>query len=127
MDFNQLPRFKKHQFEIVSLISEWAAAYEVNPAAIERQIPIAHAWANSNPKRAPKKDPVRFLYNWMRLAKQHGNLIAERRKTVRQEEVQTEPMMTQEEMDEIKRRNWPQRPVAGSIDPRQAIETQEIK
>lgn len=71
-----MPRFGKHQYEIVGLITEWARAYEVEPAAIERQIPIAHAWINSNPKKAPKKDPVRFLNNWMRLAKKMGNLVA---------------------------------------------------
>lgn len=76
LDFSRLNRFKGKQFEIVSLVSEWAMAYGVEPEAIERQIAIAHAWCNANPKKAPKKDPVRFLYNFMRIAKKMGNLVS---------------------------------------------------
>lgn len=77
IDFDQLPRFKKHQFEIVSRVTEWANAFEVPYEAVERQIPIAHAWCNSNPKKSPKKDPVRFLNNWMRIARNMGSMVAQ--------------------------------------------------
>ena len=75
IDFSQAPRFKPFQFQIVTLVPEWARAFEVEPAAIERQIPIAHVWMVSNPKKAPKKDMIRFLNNWMRIAKKMGSLV----------------------------------------------------
>jgi hypothetical protein len=74
LDFNQLPRFNSQAFRITSLLSEWAVAYEVHYLDIERQIRIAHAWCDANKRKAPKKDPVRFLFNWMRKAKEYGNL-----------------------------------------------------
>lgn len=74
INFEQMPRFKAHHFEIMSKVSEWAHAYGVPVEAVERQIPVSHAWCNANPKKAPKSDPVRFLFNWMRIAKSMGNL-----------------------------------------------------
>lgn len=75
IDFSKLPRFKSVQYRIFELVDQWAEAYGVPREAILRQIPIAHAWQDSNPKRAPRKDQVRFLFNWMRKAKEHGNLV----------------------------------------------------
>ena len=77
LDFDKLPRFTKDKFEIITMTSEWAYAYQVDPEAILRQIAIAHAWCESNKKLAPRKNVVRFLHNWLRLAKKHGNLVAQ--------------------------------------------------
>lgn len=104
IDFDKLPRFRGGQFTILCLISEWAAAYEVEPAAIERQIPIAHVWCNSNPKRAPRRDPVRFLHNWMRIAKERGNLVAQEIDR-RYRETIPDADMSFDEMVEIRKKN----------------------
>ena len=74
--FSRMPRFKKDAFKIFSLIDEWACAYEARREDILRQLPIAHAWVMSNPKRAPKSQIGRFLNAWMRTAKKFGNLTA---------------------------------------------------
>lgn len=79
IDFAHLPRFQSRQLQIVSMISIWAQGFQVDLAAIERQIPIAHAWADSNPKRAPKRNMVRFLFNWMTRAQRWGNLVVKQR------------------------------------------------
>jgi len=100
-----MPRFFNDRFGITAMVSEWSRAYEVPPAAIERQIPIAHAWCNSNPMKAPKRNPMRFLHNWMRLAKKYGNLTVEARK----DPWKDKPVhgdMSVEEMQEIRRRNF---------------------
>lgn len=104
LDFEKLPRFKDQGFRIVSLVCEWAFAYQVEPAAIERQIPIAHAWCNSNPKRAPKRDAVRFLNNWMRIAKGLGTLVTQEPDR-RYKESATQEDMTIKEMIEIRQKN----------------------
>lgn len=104
LDFEQFPRFKMASFQIVTLIPQWAKAYEVETEAIIRQIPIAHAWCNSNPKKAPKTNPVRFLHNWMRIAKKMGNLVS-RQPDRRYKEQATEEDMSVEEMIEIRKRN----------------------
>lgn len=76
INFEPLARFRDNSYKINSLISEWAKAYEVPLEAVEKQVYVAHAWCNSNPKKAPKKDPVRFLNNWMRIAKSMGSLVS---------------------------------------------------
>lgn len=103
IDFRILPRFREHAYRITQLVAEWAIGYEVHQDAIIRQLGVAHAWISSNPRKAPKKDVVRFLFNWMRKAKEHGNLrvpVASRKR-----EPEPEPEMTYEEMVEIRRRN----------------------
>lgn len=60
--------------QIVLLIDEWARAYDVPRSEIIRQLPWAHGWCVTNPKKAPKKNVVRFLFNWLRKANQMGNL-----------------------------------------------------
>jgi len=93
-----------NRFEIISLVPEWAHAFEVETVAILRQIPIAHAWCNSNPRKAPKKDPVRFLHNWMRIAKKMGTLVS--KEPDRRYKEQAAAMdMSVEEMIEIRKRN----------------------
>ena len=105
--FINFPRFKEHSFRIVSLIPEWARAYQVPEQAILRQLSYAHAWINANPRKAPKRDPVRFLFNWMRLAQKYGNLkVPEPSKKVQPEK---EPDMSFEEMVSIRKRNLGER------------------
>lgn len=104
IDWNFLPRFKASQFTILCLIPEWAAAYEVDPAAIERQLPIAHIWCQSNPKRAPRRDVVRFLHNWMRIAKERGTLVTQEPDRKYRETI-PEADMSIEEMIEIRKQN----------------------
>ena len=104
--FEKLPRFKSHAMQIIHLIPQWSFANEVSPEAITRQLYIAHAWCDSNPKRAPKKDPARFLWSWMRQAKKYGNLTATPRDTTYRE-APTQEDMTVEEMIAIRRQNMP--------------------
>lgn len=41
---------------------------------IHRQILMAHAWADNNPGRAPRKDIMRYLNNWMQIADRKGSM-----------------------------------------------------
>lgn len=107
MDFSPFVRFQQVRFKIISLIPEWAQAYQVDEQAIERQIGIAHCWCNANPKKAPKKDPVRFLNNWMRLAKKMGSLVSQPIDRTYKEKPAEEDLSI-DEMREIRRRNFPQ-------------------
>ena len=104
LDYLKLPRFKADAFKISNLIPQWAEAYEVSTAAIVRQIPIAHAWADSNPKKAPKTNVTRFLHTWMRNAKKYGNLVSAPVDRAYHDNP-PEADMTIEEMQEIRRRN----------------------
>lgn len=111
IDFEKLPFFKKHAFRIVELIPEWSRAYEATPEAIEKQIPIAHAWICSNPTRAPKKHLGRFLNTWMKKAKEYGNLV-EKKQIMCYNESKTpdEEIMTGDDFakmrEELRRRKW---------------------
>lgn len=80
MDFMKLPRFKSQAVEIVCKMPEWAETFKVDVAEIERQMGFAHGWADNNPKKAPKKNMIRYLYNWM--------LIAERKNSLRKRKVE---------------------------------------
>lgn len=91
--------------KIVELIPEWAEAHEVKHDAIVNQIYIAHAWCNSNPKKAPKKNPVRFLWSWMAAAKRYGNLKSPVPATAKQPEVIPPEDMSFEEMVAIRKMN----------------------
>ena len=104
MDFNRLPRFKAFQFQIVCQISTWAEVFEAEPKEIERQIGIAHAWADNNPKKAPRKNVMRFLNNWMQIADRKGSM----RKSASPpapKPPESEPNMTFEEMVSIRQKN----------------------
>lgn len=76
LDFNSLPRFKPQAYGILQMIPVWAKSFEVDEKAIVRQIPWAHGWCESNKAKAPKKNMVRFLFNWMSRAKKLGNLVS---------------------------------------------------
>ena len=90
LDLESLNRFRDFKFQILKLIPEWAQVYQVSQEAVMRQIQWAHAWCNANPRKAPKKDPVRFLGNWMRIAKQMGTLVSHPRETAYREEKPSE-------------------------------------
>ena len=75
LDLGSLKRFREKRLEIFQLIPKWATVYEVDESMIMKQIEWAHVWCDANPKRAPKKDPIRFLGNWMRIARQMGTLV----------------------------------------------------
>ncbi len=107
LNFEKLPRFKLHAMQIVTLVPQWAEAHQVSCEAIVNQVYIAHAWAESNPKKAPKRNMPRFLFNWMSHAKRYGNLRMPAPPPVpRQPDPEVD--MTPEEMQEIRRRNMPQ-------------------
>lgn len=120
VDFEKLPRFKAKAAEIESLIDEWAAAYDVPNDAIIRQISVAHAWCNANPKKAPKDRITRFLWNWMGKAREWGNLKSAQRPTIKPKEDDNRDM-TYDEMVAIRRKNMGQivingRNMKGAID-----------
>ena len=73
MNFDNLPRFQKHQFKILDMIPKWEMLYQVGREQVERQILAAHVWYDANPERAPKKDMIRGLHNWMRIAAEYGH------------------------------------------------------
>jgi hypothetical protein len=104
IDFEKLPRFKTQSMQILSLVPQWAHAYQVPEDAIVAQIYTAHAWADSNPKKAPKKMMTRFLWSWMGQAKRYGNLRV--KEVVQPRAPEPEPEMTFEEMQEIRRQNF---------------------
>lgn len=108
IDFEKLPRFKPQSMMILTLIGQWSHAFGVPEDAIIDQIYTAHAWASSNPKKAPKKNMTRFLWSWMRQAKSYGNLVVPKSKTPKRIEPDIVEDMTFEEMQEIRRRNFPQ-------------------
>lgn len=76
LDFSVLPRFKVQAYSIIQMIPVWAQALQVDEQAIIRQIAWAHGWCESNKAKAPKKNMVRFLFNWMVRAKKLGNLVS---------------------------------------------------
>ncbi len=76
LDFDALPRFKQQAYSILTMIPVWAHAFEVDEKAIIRQLGWAHGWCECNKARAPKKNIVRFLFNWMTRAKKLGNLVS---------------------------------------------------
>ena len=92
--------------EIISLIPTWARAYGVSEDAIRRQIPYAYGWCVSNPRKAPKKDVVRFLFNWMKNAKRYGNLVEEKPVPTNGAMPEPEPDMTYAEMVMIREKNF---------------------
>jgi hypothetical protein len=93
--------------QILTLVPQWAEAHQVPREAIVNQIYIAHVWADSNPKKAPKKNMTRYLDSWMKQAKKYGNLRVPPPPSVPRPP-DPEGDMTVEEMREIRRRNMPQ-------------------
>lgn len=102
IDFYTMPLWMPDALDIMALINTWAKAYEVPREAIIRQIGLAYAWAQSNKKKAPKKQITRFLNSWMRLAKKHGNLVTEHKNY---QETETQEDLTFEEMVAIRKKN----------------------
>ena len=106
LDFRTMPLWMSHSLEILALVETWARAYNVSREAILRQIPIAYAWCQSNKNKAPKKNVIRFLFNFMRKAKEFGNLKVEQPGKLYKEAPAQEDM-TLDELAEIRRRNFP--------------------
>lgn len=90
--------------EIQALVETWARAYEVPREAVIRQIPIAYAWCMSNKNKQPKKNVIRFLFNFMRLAKKYGNLTTTEKKLYQEAPAAAEDMSF-EEMRQIRLKN----------------------
>lgn len=103
LNFERLPRFRSHAMQILSLVPQWAEAHGVPRDAIVNQIYIAHVWADSNPKKAPKKNMSRYLDSWMKSAKRYGNLRAPEVKVEKAPEPPPSYDMSVEEMIEIRR------------------------
>jgi hypothetical protein len=103
LNFEKLPRFKNESVRIWSLIPQWAHAYQVSNEVIISQLYTAHAWIDSNPKRAPKKLVTRFLWSWMGQAKKYGNLRTPDK--IKPRVAEPEPEMSYEEMVAIRKAN----------------------
>lgn len=125
LDFTKLPRFKNDAMKVWALIPQWAHAYQVPNEAIIQQLYIAHAWCDSNPKKAPKKQIARFLWSWMGQAKRYNNLVVKKREGPKPAQPEPKEDMTFEEMQEIRRRNMPQRGTLAS-EHKGAIDTETI-
>ena len=107
LDFTKMPRFSKDSMKIWKLIPEWSLAHQVEPQAIISQLYTAHAWIESNPKKAPKRLITRFLHSWMAQAKRYGNLKV-KAEPWKPAPPEPEGDMTIEELQEIRRKNMPQ-------------------
>lgn len=107
LDFRLMPKWMPEALEIQALVDTWARAYEVPREAILRQIPIAYAWAQSNKKAGPKKHVIRYLFNFMRKAKEFGNLTVKAKEIIFKEQPVADDL-TFEEMVEIRKRNMGQ-------------------
>lgn len=92
MDFEKLPRFKMHSMEIVCKVSEWESLFHVDREEIKRQIGLAHGWIDVNPKKAPKKNVMRYLYNWLCIAQRKGSLLQRPREVFKELEPESEVM-----------------------------------
>ena len=104
IEFNFLPRFKEFQFQVVCQVPVWARVFEVDPKEVERQIMVAHAWIDNNPRKAPK-NILRFLNNWMSIADRKGSLRKVGR-TLPPRAMDPEPDMSIEEMIAIRKKNF---------------------
>lgn len=105
LDFDKLPRFKNEQFRIFEMIPRWAEAFETSEKAVIRQLSWAHGWLDCNPRRAPRSNLMRFLWNWMRTAKKMGNLVESQLELKANQIPEPEADMTVEEMIEIRKKN----------------------
>lgn len=95
MNFDKLPRFKMEALAIVCKIPEWADdVFKVNAEEIERQIHLAHGWADANPKKAPKKNIIRYLYNWLLIAQRKGSLLKKQRENFKETVADDSEIMT---------------------------------
>ena len=125
LDFREFPKWMPNSLEIMALVDVWAKAHEVSRGAIIRQISIAYAWTQANPKKAPKRLIARFLHSWMAQAKRYGNLKV-KAEPWKPSAPEPECEMTIEEMRAIRRKNMPQY----KGDPQKypgAIETEAVK
>src|SRR4029077_7578697 len=102
LDFSQMPRFKEFESKILFMISSWSTCFQAPPEQIERQIPIAHAWCDHNPRKAFKKDPVRFLFNWLKIADRKGTLQHHRSFVYQEQRPPESEQLTYEDIQAMK-------------------------
>lgn len=104
LNFHQMPKWMPEALQIQMMIDVWARGYDVPREAVIRQIPIAYAWAQSNPKKAPRKNILRYLNTFMRKAQEFGNLkVPAPRPAALPTDLAVD--MTPEEMVEIRKKN----------------------
>ena len=84
MDFEKLPRFKIDQLAILCEIERWVDVFEVERSEIERQIKFAHGWIDANPRKAPRTNVIRYLFNWLTIAERKGSLLRKPRENFKE-------------------------------------------
>ena len=104
MDFEKLPRFKMDMIGIVCKVPEWENIFNVERSEIERQIGLAHGWCDCNPRKAPKVNTMRYLYNWLCIAQRKGSLLKKPRENYK--ETETADDLSIDEMIAIRKRNF---------------------
>lgn len=102
MDFAKLPRFKDHEAKLFWKIAEWSGVFGVDQSEIERQILLAHGWADSNPKKAPRSNIMRYLYNWMLIAQRKGSLLRKPRENFTETKPGDDEVMTAEDFQRMR-------------------------
>jgi hypothetical protein len=101
IDFSKLPLFAKSLYQVVEGVGRWAEVYGTSQEAIERQILLAHEWLVSN--KTTRKNVTRFLFNWMRIAKEMGNLtVSAKRESFKEAKPDEKEVMTGEDFRRLK-------------------------
>lgn len=103
LDFARLQKFTGFQVPIICKVSEWSDVFEVSPAEIERQIGLAHGWILVNPKKAPKSNIMRYLYNWMLIAQRKGSLLKRPRENFQEQKPDEDQVMTGEDFARMRK------------------------
>jgi hypothetical protein len=104
IDLSAAPKFQESLVEITQKIPQWAETFKVEYQEIERQIGFAVGWALINPRKAPKKNVMRFLFNWFLIADRKGSM--RRTAKVAPREPDPEPDMSIAEMIAIRKKNF---------------------
>jgi hypothetical protein len=103
MNFEKLPRFQGESLGIVCKVPEWAdLIFKVGLEEIERQIHLAHGWADANPRKAPKKNMVRYLYNWLLIAQRKGSLLQKPRENYQEIKTVDDEIMTGDDFSKMR-------------------------
>jgi hypothetical protein len=107
LDFRQMPKWMSDSLLIMTSIGDWAKRFDVDEDEIRRQIGLAYGWTINNPRKAPKKNVMRYLYNWMLIAQRKGSMA---KRSVKPKEKYPDPEsdMSLEEMRAIRQKNFPQ-------------------
>lgn len=102
LDFDRMPRFKPFHFEIVTRLTEWAETFDTTPAEIERQIGLSWGWIVNNPKKGPKKNIMRYLYNWMLIAQRKGSLLKRPRENFKETKIDENAVMDESDFAKMR-------------------------